>query len=238
MNTTLTRRGDRGRDPGPARELLDGDAHRARTRRQQQRPGRRPADRARHGRQPGGRVRSSGTSRRCPRRRRRTSMLSAPLAKDHAAGTATNLNNVILTTPLTKAHATGVAVADPQPLITAAKATELQRAARRRQDQGRRGRHRGRDRRAAGVRHGRRGHAAAVVSAGCGADRPAAAARTSTRPAPASTVGAAEPGVQAIRVVLQPDRRSVAIPERDLQDPRQRPRRWLPPPVDRRLRVR
>ena len=51
--------------------------------------------------------------------------LSAPLAKDHAAGTATNLNNVILAAPLTKAHATDVAVANPQPLVTAAKATEL-----------------------------------------------------------------------------------------------------------------
>ena len=52
-------------------------------------------------------------------------VLSAPLAKDHAAGTATTLANVILSAPLTKAHATGVAVADPQPLISAAKAAEL-----------------------------------------------------------------------------------------------------------------
>jgi type 1 glutamine amidotransferase len=51
--------------------------------------------------------------------------LSAPLAKDHAAGTATSLNNVILSAPLTKAHATGVAIAQPRPLLTAAKATEL-----------------------------------------------------------------------------------------------------------------
>ncbi|WP_028064125.1 ThuA domain-containing protein [Solirubrobacter soli] len=51
--------------------------------------------------------------------------LSAPLAKDHAAGTATTLANVILSSPLTKAHATGVTVADPQPYISAAKATEL-----------------------------------------------------------------------------------------------------------------
>ena len=35
-------------------------------------------------------------------------VLSAPLAKDHAAGTATSLANVILSAPLTKAHATGV----------------------------------------------------------------------------------------------------------------------------------
>ncbi len=52
-------------------------------------------------------------------------VLSAPLAKDHAAGTATNLNNVILSSPLTKAHATGAAVANPRPYISAAKATEL-----------------------------------------------------------------------------------------------------------------
>ncbi len=32
---------------------------------------------------------------------------------------------MILTAPLTKAHATGVAVANPRPLISAAKATEL-----------------------------------------------------------------------------------------------------------------
>ena len=51
--------------------------------------------------------------------------LSAPLTKDHAAGTSTSLTNVILAAPLTKAHATGAAVADPQPLLTAAKATEL-----------------------------------------------------------------------------------------------------------------
>ena len=52
-------------------------------------------------------------------------VLSAPLAKDHAAGTATTLANVILTAPLTKAHATGVAIANPRPIISAAKATEL-----------------------------------------------------------------------------------------------------------------
>ena len=32
---------------------------------------------------------------------------------------------MILSAPLTKAHATGVAVANPRPIITAAKATEL-----------------------------------------------------------------------------------------------------------------
>ena len=52
-------------------------------------------------------------------------VLSAPLAKDHAAGTATSLANVILSAPLTKAHATGVAAINPRPVISAAKATEL-----------------------------------------------------------------------------------------------------------------
>ena len=53
-------------------------------------------------------------------------VLSAPLTKDHAAGHGDDRStNVILSAPLTKAHATGVAVANPRPLITAAKATEL-----------------------------------------------------------------------------------------------------------------
>ena len=79
-------------------------------------------------------------------------VLSAPLAKDHAAGTATTLMNVILTAPLTKAHATGVAVANPRPVISAAKATELKAllADAKAKADGRR--HRGRDRRAAPFR--------------------------------------------------------------------------------------
>jgi type 1 glutamine amidotransferase len=52
-------------------------------------------------------------------------VLSAPLAKDHAAGTATTLANVILSAPLTKAHATGAAIANPRPLISAATAANL-----------------------------------------------------------------------------------------------------------------
>ncbi len=52
-------------------------------------------------------------------------VLSAPLAKDHASGTATTLANVILSAPLAKAHATGVAIANPRPYLSAAKATEL-----------------------------------------------------------------------------------------------------------------
>jgi type 1 glutamine amidotransferase len=51
--------------------------------------------------------------------------LSAPLKNSHAAGTATSLVNVILSAPLTKAHATGVAAANPRPFVSAAKATEL-----------------------------------------------------------------------------------------------------------------
>ena len=65
------RRGDRGRDPGPPGELLDREPRRPEPA-VEQRPGRRPADRARHGRQPGGRHASSATSRRCPRHRPRT----------------------------------------------------------------------------------------------------------------------------------------------------------------------
>ena len=53
-------------------------------------------------------------------------VLSAPLAKDHAAGTPTNLSNVILSEPLQKAHAGGVAVINPRPLISAAVASELE----------------------------------------------------------------------------------------------------------------
>ena len=46
-------------------------------------------------------------------------ILNAPLAKDHAAGTATSLVNVILSAPLTKAHASGAAVVNPRPFISA-----------------------------------------------------------------------------------------------------------------------
>jgi type 1 glutamine amidotransferase len=52
-------------------------------------------------------------------------VLSAPLAKDHAAGTATTLANVILSAPLTEAHATGTPIADPRPLISAETAAAL-----------------------------------------------------------------------------------------------------------------
>jgi hypothetical protein len=52
-------------------------------------------------------------------------VLSAPLAKDHLAGTATTLANVILSAPLTKAHANGVPIANPRPLVTAATAANL-----------------------------------------------------------------------------------------------------------------
>ncbi|HET9347361.1 MAG TPA: ThuA domain-containing protein, partial [Candidatus Limnocylindrales bacterium] len=52
-------------------------------------------------------------------------VLSAPLAKDHAAGTPTNLSNVILSEPLQKAHAGGAAVINPRPRISADVAAEL-----------------------------------------------------------------------------------------------------------------
>ena len=52
-------------------------------------------------------------------------VLMAPLAHDHAAGTATSLVNVILSAPLTKAHATGAAVVNPRPFISAELATTL-----------------------------------------------------------------------------------------------------------------
>ena len=72
-------------------------------------------------------------------------VLSAPLAKNHAAGTATTLANVILGAPLTKAHASGAAVANPRPLISAATAAELE-ALLAEAEAGRRGRHRWRHR--------------------------------------------------------------------------------------------
>jgi type 1 glutamine amidotransferase len=52
-------------------------------------------------------------------------ILSAPLAKDHAAGTPTSLANVILSAPLTKAHASGAAVANPRPFVDPAVVANL-----------------------------------------------------------------------------------------------------------------
>ena len=52
-------------------------------------------------------------------------VLNAPLTKDHAAGTATSLVNVILSAPLTKAHASGAAVVNPRPFISAETAAAL-----------------------------------------------------------------------------------------------------------------
>ena len=51
--------------------------------------------------------------------------LSAPLTRTTRPARR-RARNVILTAPLTKAHATGVTVAYPLPVISAAKATELQ----------------------------------------------------------------------------------------------------------------
>ena len=52
-------------------------------------------------------------------------VLTAPLAKDHAAGVSTAAMSVTLTAPLTLPHASGVTVSNPRPVISAAKATEL-----------------------------------------------------------------------------------------------------------------
>ena len=59
-------------------------------------------------------VKTTSHRRRCPAARRQPNViLTAPLAKDHAAGTATSLANVLLSSPLTKAHATGSAAVEP-----------------------------------------------------------------------------------------------------------------------------
>ena len=128
--------------------------------------------------------------------------LSAPLAKDHAAGTATNLNNVILATPLTKAHATGAAVADPQALITAAKATELRTLladAKAKADAGNT---------AAAITALEAFNAAAAVQRPLQSAGEALIAQLRGTPVDTSgtgvTVEAAEPGVQAIRVFNNP----------------------------------
>ena len=52
-------------------------------------------------------------------------VLSAPLAKDHAAGTTTAPTTVVLDAPLSLAHATGTAVFNPRPLISASAASTL-----------------------------------------------------------------------------------------------------------------
>ena len=52
-------------------------------------------------------------------------VLTAPLAKDHAAGVSTAAMSVTLTAPLTLPHASGITVSNPRPVISAAKATEL-----------------------------------------------------------------------------------------------------------------
>ena len=52
-------------------------------------------------------------------------ILTAPLTKDHAAGTATSLANVILSAPLTKAHASGSAASNPRPFVDPAVVANL-----------------------------------------------------------------------------------------------------------------
>ena len=73
VNTTLTAAATAGATAVRHRELHAESSPARRAAADQQRPDRRSADRARHGRQPGGRLPSRSTSRRCPRRRRRTS---------------------------------------------------------------------------------------------------------------------------------------------------------------------
>ncbi len=162
-------------------------------------------------------------------------VLSAPLAKDHAAGTATSLANVILSAPLTKAHATGVAIANPRPYITAAKATELRTLladAKAKADA---------SNTAGAIAALEQFKTAAGERAGARqrrrrADRPAATARRSTPRGTGVTVGAADPGAQALRAFNNPIPFR-ANPSATYKVLDQRPRRWLPPPVDRRLRV-
>ena len=52
-------------------------------------------------------------------------VLSAPLAKAHAAGTATVPTTVVLSAPLSLAHASGTVVSNPRPLISASAASTL-----------------------------------------------------------------------------------------------------------------
>ena len=164
-------------------------------------------------------------------------VLTAPLAKDHAAGMSTAAMNVTLTAPLTMAHATGVTVSNPRPVISAAKATELKglladataKANATPADTA------GAIASAAAVRDRGRGRRRRCSSSGS-----ALIAQLNGTPVDTTgtgvTVGAAEPGVQAIRVFNNPIV-PVAHPRREVQDPRHRPRRRLPPRVDRRLRV-
>jgi type 1 glutamine amidotransferase len=129
-------------------------------------------------------------------------ILSAPLAKDHAAATATTLVNVILATPLTKAHATGVTIANPRPIITAAKQTELQgllAAAKTKSDGGDT---------AGAIASLQSFVTAAAGTAPLSSAGSALIAQLQGTAVDTSgtgvTVGAAEPGVQAIRVFYDP----------------------------------
>ena len=173
LNTTLTAAADRGRDRGPA----------SRATRRTARPARNaPTNNGPIIGQPI--VLDTGANQEVVTVKRHISplpaapapnvVLSAPLAKDHAAGTATTLDNVILSAPLTKAHATGVAVANPRPFISAAKATELRTLLADAKAKADARQHRGaRSPRCEQFKHGGRGRAGAGQRR-LGADRPAA----------------------------------------------------------------
>ena len=126
-------------------------------------------------------------------------VLSAPLQKDIAAGTATTLANVLLSAPLTKAHATGVTVANPRPIISAAKATELKALLANAQAAGNN---------AAAITALQQFKTAAGSEAALSSAAEALIAQVNGTPVDTSgtgvTVGAADPGAQALRVFNNP----------------------------------
>ena len=125
--------------------------------------------------------------------------LSAPLQKDIAAGTSTSLVNVLLSAPLTKAHATGVTVANPRPIISAAKASELKALLATAQAAGNN---------AAAITALQQFKTAAGSEAALSSAADALIAQVNGTPVDTSgtgvTVGAADPGAQALRVFNNP----------------------------------
>ena len=125
--------------------------------------------------------------------------LSAPLQKDIAAGTSTSLVNVLLSAPLTKAHATGVTVANPRPIISAAKASELKALLATAQAAGNN---------AAAIAALQQFKTAAGSEAALTSAADALIAQVNGTPVDTSgtgvTVGAADPGAQALRVFNNP----------------------------------
>ena len=178
------RRGGRGRDRGPPRELHAERRHRHRTPRRA--TARSSASRSCSTRAPTRRSSPScATSRRSPPAPAPNVVLSAPLAKDHAAGTATTLDERDPQRAADEGARDRRGGRQPAAVHLRREGDRAAHAARGRQGQGRRERHRGRDRRAASSSSAAAAGEPALVSAGAGADRPAAAARRSTRPAPA-----------------------------------------------------